>query len=115
METCTELQDKNIDTIFALQPVIGHPKKFLTEHEEKYANNPNYKQLTKIIDVFSESLPEIETKCKNTLDLRDSFSNISEQIYYDEGHMGLLGNTIIVEKIYDIAYPIVSQEIDNSS
>tara|TARA_B100000029_G_C17511959_1_gene936619 strand:- start:351 stop:1454 length:1104 start_codon:yes stop_codon:yes gene_type:complete len=115
MQTCTELQDKNIDTIFALQPIVGHPKKFLTEHEEQYANNPNYKQLTKIIDVFAESLPEIETKCKNTIDLRNVFSDTTEEIYYDEGHMGLLGNTMIVDEIYDVAYPIIKQEIDSSS
>jgi len=110
MEMCTELQNKNISTIFALQPLVGHPKESLTEHEEKYANNLNFKQLTEIINVFSESLPEIKTECKNTIDLRNSFSDISEQIYYDEGHMGLLGNTIIVEKIYDIAYPIVRDQ-----
>ena len=110
IDVCQDLNKQNIDVVIALQPIAGHPKK-LTMEEEQMIDSET-KSITKIIDVFSETLPMINNSCTETIDLRTAFSNVSSSVYYDEGHMSVFGNTIIANNLESISTPIIKNSIN---
>ena len=60
-------------------------------------------------------LNDLESTCSLTLDLRDTFDNNLETVYYDSGHVGDNGNKIIAERIYKEISPLLINFIDNSN
>ena len=49
-------------------------------------------------------------KCNHTFDLTTIFDNVSEQIYFDQGHMSDKGNLIVAKKFAELLYPILKNE-----
>ena len=44
---------------------------------------------------------ELKGTCDGVFDLRSSFENVTEPIFFDHAHVNDLGNKIIAEKMYE--------------
>lgn len=104
INTCENLNEKNIKVIIILQPILGTGNKILSTEEEKYSYIYDSQNASKFYEIYAEKLQLLENYCYKTLDYRDAFDNYKNSIFYDGGHVGDLGNKIISDRIYqDIA------------
>ena len=112
---CDLGKEKNFKTIISIQPILGSGEKPLTEIEKERLDNSFERQrvILKVLESMSYSLKTLEQSCDKTIDLRNSFDNVKEPIYYDLGHMSDFGNEIIANKIYEKIIPIVVEDIQN--
>jgi len=110
IESCTQTQQHEIKTILTVQPLIGSGKKILTEDESKWDGTNNVE--LKSLEGFASSLSELDSFCYDTADLRSSFDNFTEPIFFDIGHTNDFGNNIIAEKLFELSYPIVLEDIN---
>jgi uncharacterized protein YjbI with pentapeptide repeats len=110
IEICQMGEKNNFETIITLQPIAGTGKRVLTEHENQYYLDHRSEDLLKPYPKFAQQLPELKKYCSQVIDLRELFDNISEPVYYDEGHVGSLGNSVVANKFYDLALPMIMKE-----
>jgi len=54
-----------------------------------------------------DSLKELDKTCTKTADLRDTFENIPQTVYFDKAHMTDFGNEIIAQKLFELSLPII--------
>jgi len=106
---CQKNQEKNIEILIAIQPLLGTGKKQLSEYEQSIFNSTTYPvveaySMKNYVDQFSEF-----QDCKYLIDLTNSFDDNVETIFVDRGHMGDKGNFIIAENFYQIILPLVTE------
>ncbi len=103
-EICEGNKKKNIKTIVLVQPMLGSGNKHLSSSEEiileKYGGYMI--DTLNILDEISNSLIKLEKMCDETYDLRTSFDDTTESLFFDHIHVNDLGNKIIAEKIHKI-------------
>ena len=111
---CKIGKENDFDVIISLQPIAGFGNKALTEQELKYAQNGvDYKKnpLTESFSIYQDyakDLEEIKT-CVNTIDLRGVFDTEIGPIYWDEAHVSDRGNHIVAKSLFNVVFPIVSE------
>ena len=111
IETCDSNSAKNIDTIIALQPVLGSSNRTPTDQEFEIWNQRNNSnvRLLDLLALYSKQLPEISQHCNLAVDMRGVFDVVHEPIYWDEGHVGKLGNEIVGNKFFELSLPFVTE------
>jgi len=109
-EICELGKSNNFDVIVTLQPMLGTGSKQLTNEESR--NYKLYNQDIKLsaYEDFAGVLPELNTKCTKSKDLRNIFQNINETIFYDDVHTGDLGNEIIAKELFELSLPILKEK-----
>ena len=111
---CKIGKENDFDVIISLQPIAGFGNKALTEQELEYAQNGvDYKKnpLTESFSIYQDyakDLEEIKT-CVNTIDLRGVFDTEIGPIYWDEAHVSDRGNHIVAKSLFNVVFPIVSE------
>jgi lysophospholipase L1-like esterase len=106
---CLENNQKNIDTIILLQPVVGSGEKSLSYDEKRHAEYIKAIKTNEQLEFFSNQLP-IEF-CTASFDMRNAIDRETEPVYYDGGHMNDLGNKIMANAIYEKIEPIIKNEL----
>ena len=109
-EICELGKSNNFDVMVTLQPMLGTGSKQLTNEESR--NYKLYNQDIKLsaYEDFADVLPELNTKCTKSKDLRNIFQNINESIFYDSIHTGDLGNEIIAKELFELSLPILKEK-----
>ncbi len=106
---CDENNDVGIKTIILLQPVVGTGNKTLSSDEKIHAEYIKGVKTIEQLNHYAKKLPI--SSCTLSIDMRNTFDNMSIPIYFDGGHMTDIGNKIIAEKIYEKILPIVVEDI----
>ncbi len=106
-EICTLEEKYDFQTAIILQPLLGTGNKLLTLEEQKLQFHYNSEERNRYYDLYANMLSDLESTCSLTLDLRDTFDDNSESIYFDSGHVGDNGNKIIAERIYKEILPLI--------
>ena len=114
-ETICEFGKENdFDVIITLQPIAGFGNKVLTKQELGYAQNGKDYNQNPLAESFStyqdyaQNFEKIKT-CAKTFDLRYVFDAETGPVYWDEAHVSDLGNKIVAESLYEMVFPIVSE------
>jgi len=110
LDLCEFGNKEGFDTVITIQPMTGTGNKPLTANELENSKTSEQLRILKSLQLFSEQLDDLNSKCTQTGDLRNVFDNISEPIFYDEGHIGNMGNEIISEKLYELILPILQNK-----
>ena len=109
-EICELSHEQGFDIIISIQPIIGTGNKLLTVNEKQILDsNPSYVIHSKLISDYVSAMYDLK-KCNHTFDLTTIFDNVSEQIYFDQGHMSDNGNLIVAKKFAELLYPILKNE-----
>ncbi len=109
-EICELGKSNNFDVIITLQPMLGTGSKQLTSEESR--NYKLYNQDTKLsaYENFGNVLPELNTKCTESKDLRNIFQNTNKTVFFDAGHTSDFGNEIIAKELFEISLPILKEK-----
>lgn len=110
IETCTLNKEKGIKTLLVVQPMLGSGNKPLSPDESKIV--PHSELQLRAIDGFAESLPELDEYCDKTADLRNLFYNVPEPLYFDLFHTTDFGNEIVAQKLFELSYPMVKEDLE---
>jgi len=110
-DVCSENNDDGIKTIILLQPIVGTGNKKLSSEEKHHADY--IKQIKSREQLEYHSKKFLIASCTASIDLRNTFDNVSEPIYYDGGHMTDLGNKIVAAKIYEEILPVIITDVEN--
>ena len=115
IDLCEFAKDNDFKTLIVVQPEVGTGNKPLTKDEIKYRSSFGEHDLTilKNLEGFVESFGELSQVCDKTADLRNTFDNVSEPIYWDSFHMTDFGNKIVAERLYEEMLPLVLEDIKN--
>ena len=108
-ELCEFGKEKGFKTIITIQPIAGTGEKILSIQETKHSEKIRNVQARQVMALLADSLIDLELNCDKTADLKNVFDNISGPIYYDGGHITDFGNEMIAQRLFDLSFPIVSQ------
>lgn len=106
LDLCETGNQKGFKTIIVVQPLVGTGNKILSSYESKYLNDSK-SDIIEIIYGLTTQLEILETTCFSTADFTNALDEISEPIFYDQGHMNDHGNEIIAEKFFNLLNPIL--------
>lgn len=82
--------------------MLFYGKDYLSNDERKSLTSSPFLEHQRLgHELLSEKIVEISPHCEQITDLRQAFSDISEPIYFDYGHMSDFGNEIIASKIFE--------------
>ena len=106
-EICTLGKERNFKTIIIIQPLVGTSNRELSE--EEYAN---FLELSKTnilprLELFAAALKELNS-CTATYDFRNVFDGIEKPVFWDQGHVGNVGNEIIAQNMFEVIKPLIS-------
>jgi lysophospholipase L1-like esterase len=111
-EICDLGQNENFSILLTVQPILGTGNKTLSLNEKELAPNDKFGFGTlEILEGIGSSLDELNQKCDATGDLRNTFDNIQEPIYYDYIHISDYGHQIIAERLFELSLPLVLEDI----
>jgi len=112
---CKSGIENNYKTILTVQPIVGSGNKILTAEEKTFLSETKiHSEVINTINGMGDALSEIKS-CNKTLDLRNVFENINEQVYVDRGHLSDFGNKIIADQLFNLSLPTVLDDLQNSS
>ena len=106
-EICMLEEKYDFQTAIILQPLLGTGNKLLTLEEQKLQFHYDSENRNQYYDLYANMLSDLKPACSLTLDLRDTFDDNLESIYFDSGHVGDNGNKIIAERIYKEILPLL--------
>ena len=117
---CNIGKEKKISVIVSLQPIAGFGEKSLTKQELEYSQNgTNYEgaPLITSLNDYRQYAQKLDTLsgCTENIDLRDIFDNEISPIYWDQGHVSDVGNSIVATAIYDKILPLLPENISKSA
>ena len=105
-EVCSQNRDYKI--ILFIQPSLSN-KTHLSEDESFILKlDPRNKQTNYTLEKIQDISSELNGICDGVFDLRSSFENVTEAIFYDHAHVNELGNKIIAEKMYNKLLPYLN-------
>ena len=108
---CDFGKTNGFDTIITIQPMAGSGNKTMSDTEYFYYIRYDHENLFKGFQKYVDSMDNLKTHCAKTVDLRNIFDGIDQPIFFDQGHVGPVGNKIIAKKIFDISLPILKNKI----
>jgi len=107
-EVCELGKTEGFDTMITIQPMIGIGKKPYSPAElVKYGDGLRYQPLAQNFQGMVDSLKELDKTCTKTADLRDTFENITQTVYFDSAHVTDFGNEIIAQRLFELSLPII--------
>ena len=107
-EICELGKNEGFDTMITIQPMIGNGKKPYSPAElTMYGDGSTFQPLAQNFQGMVNSLKELDKTCTKTADLRDTFENIPQTVYFDQAHMTDFGNEIIAQKLFELSLPII--------
>lgn len=109
-EICQLGKKQGFDTVITLQPFLGTGNKILSKSEHGTLIKTSNPQMLISYQSYANTLDSLKNDCSNVGDLRNTFDNTTDPIFYDLVHMGDEGNKIVAQKIFDLIDPIVSQK-----
>ena len=109
-DICLQGNKEKFATIIALQPIVGTGNKTLSPDEYRFQPHTEHGFATmKTMEQMSLALNDLNRYCTLTIDLRDTFDEISEPVFFDDIHNTDFGNEIIAKKIFEEALPIIEE------
>lgn len=108
-KVCNENNQDGIKTIILLQPIVGTGNKQLSPDEKHHSDYIKQIKSREQLEFFSKQMPIAH--CTASIDLRNTYDDTSESIYFDGGHTTDLGNEIMAKKIYEEILPIIENYI----
>lgn len=113
LDICELGTKEGFKTMILIQPSLGTGNKNYysvdelenlpkTEHEIRFLQN---------LESMAKELSNMDNTCNYVADLRDIYDNINEPLYYDPWHVNDLGNKIAADKIFELTFPIVREDI----
>jgi len=107
-EICELGKNEGFDTMITIQPMIGNGKKPYSSAElTMYGDGLRFRPPAQNFQGMVDSLKELDKTCTKTADLRDTFENITQTVYFDQAHMTDFGNEIIAQKLFELSLPII--------
>ena len=107
-EICELGKNEGFDTMITIQPMIGNGKKPYSSAElTMYGDGLRFRPPAQNFQGMVDSLKELDKTCTKTADLRDTFENIPQTVYFDQIHMTDFGNEIIAQKLFELSLPII--------
>ncbi len=107
-EICELGKNEGFDTMITIQPMIGNGKKPYSSAElTMYGDGLRFRPPAQNFQGMVDSLKELDKTCTKTADLRDTFENIPQTVYFDQAHMTDFGNEIIAQKLFELSLPII--------
>jgi len=107
-EICEFGKKNGFDTMITIQPMIGIGQKPYSSAElTMYGDGLRFRSLAQNFQGMVDSLKELDKTCIKTADLRDTFENIPQTVYFDQAHMTDFGNEIIAQKLFELSLPII--------
>ena len=101
-------QNRDYKIILFIQPSLSN-KTHLSEDESFILKlDPRNKQINYTLEKIQDISSELNGICNGVFDLRSSFENVTEAIFYDHAHVNELGNKIIAEKMYNKLLPYLN-------
>lgn len=111
LNICEMGKNKNYSTLITVQPILGTGNKTLSIDEKKLSPNDKFEFGTlEILEEMAGSLNELNVYCDKTVDLRNTFDDIQEPIYFDYIHISDKGDKIIAKRLFDSSLPIVLKD-----
>lgn len=114
MNEICNLKSAKTDMLSVLQPIVGTGHKILTEEEEKHFIAYDHNKVIPHYEKFATEINQLNNVCDGITDGRDFFDTQSSTIYFDSGHVGDKGNSIIAEKLYQISLPLIERHYSKS-
>lgn len=108
-EICDLSKENDFEVLITLQPLVGTGFKQLTNEEQRHYKFYNQDALLPNYEKYAVALNELNANCTKTVNLRNVFDDIIETVYFDNGHVGDLGNQIVAKKLFEISLPIVQE------
>ena len=117
IEICDIGNDTSYKTLLVLQPILGTGDKLYSDQEYIiHTSYGNILQQLNNLNSYASQLDEINEHCSVTADFRNIFDDVQEPIYYDIVHLGVTGNEIVANKLYDLVVPLIDlSEISDSN
>jgi hypothetical protein len=109
-EICELSKNENFMTIIILQPHLDLGGKPLSEFENKILKNYPQKIAKVAYPYFQNSLHELDKQCTKTDDFSDIFDNVDKPIFFDNGHIGDLGNEIVAKRMHQLVFEVMSNQ-----
>jgi hypothetical protein len=106
-KVCQLGNENNFSTLIILQPILGTGQKQLTEHEKNQHRLFEHEKVVPAYDLFSKELNDLSNHCTKIADFRNIFDNVTDDVYFDNTHVGYQSNKIIADRIYDEVLPII--------
>ena len=108
-EICNLGKEQGFDVVVTIQPLAGTGSRIMTQQEyQGYLAYGNEAKI-EVYPLYLEKLRALNDYCTKTTDLTGMFDNVTEPIYYDNGHQGARGSQIIAENIFKLILPTVSR------
>jgi len=108
LEICEIGNDKEFKTLITIQPMMGVGEKPYTSDELIFYSDPTYYDTLRVnFQGMVDAFDELNNVCYKTADLRETFENVTETVYFDSAHMTDFGNEIIAQKLFELSLPII--------
>ncbi len=106
-DVCELANEQDFEMVISIQPIIGIGNKPLTDQESLILDSdPLFIKHANYMSNLVSEMYDME-HCLHTYDLSHSFDDVSEPIYFDQGHMSDNGNLIIANKFTEILHPLL--------
>lgn len=109
-EICELSKNKNFMTIIIFQPHLDLGKKPLSEFENNILINHPQKIAKIAYPYFQNGLHQLDEQCTKTDDFSGIFDDVDEPIFFDNGHIGDLGNEIIAKRMHQLVFEVMSNQ-----
>lgn len=110
-DICNLQNEYGFKTIIMLQPILGTGNKPLSSEEQQHFVHFDNESQIYYYQKYADVLPQLQSACTATHDLRNIFDNYSETIYYDSGHVGDFGNEIIADTMYEKIIDVIQSDL----
>jgi len=111
IEICDIGKEEGFDTVVALQPFLGTGNKVWTDHEmNMIEKSSTLSGMKDGYQFFADELDELKNYCSITIDLRNSFDDIAESVFFDKAHVSSDSNKIITVQLFEMVKPLVSNQ-----
>lgn len=101
---CELGKESDFNLIVMIQPMIGTSKRELSPFEQKSYEHFKLQKQLKFLNALGDSANKINCP---SIDLRDTFDGINQQVFISNVHTSDFGNKILASKIYERINPII--------
>ena len=105
---CSISEENDFELVVMLQPMLGTSDREIHEIEQKIVESPKHKKTLEFLNSLGDSSNELQC---NSIDLRNTFDDINEHLFFSSVHTGDFGNEIIANKIYEKIIPTILEDI----
>ena len=105
---CQISEEKDFELMITVQPMLGTSDREMSNIEEEIFKSSKHQKTVELLNKLGNSLKELEC---DSIDLRETFNGINQQVFFSSVHTGDFGNKIIAEKIYEKILPVMIKDI----